>query len=44
MYWIVARYGEYSCSVGHYDVFALTRDPKAGLFQRPNSIQMIDAR
>jgi hypothetical protein len=41
---IVSRDSQDARSVGHDDVFALTCDPKASLFERPNCVKVIDTR
>ena len=35
--------GNFANAVGHDDVFALSQDPEARLFQRPNCLEMINA-
>jgi hypothetical protein len=40
----VSRNREYALTIGHHDVFALTGHSKAGLFKRPDRVDVIDAR
>ena len=40
---IVPRDGENPTAITHYHVLALAQDDESGLFERPNSIEMVDA-
>lgn len=37
------RNGQDAPTIAHYDVLALAKDGEAGLFERPDCIEMIDA-
>ena len=41
--WIVAWNRDDSGAVGHDDVFALARDAKPHLFERPHGIEIVDS-